>query len=144
MKVVHENKFAQAYYDEVNKVIWHRYHDAVDADLLIACHRADMEFVKTHHVIGCLYDLTKMKGTFSKVLNFIVHEYEPILSKNRVKYGSLAMSEKDVFKKFAVSQMFGMIATKMELKVHKEIAAAVAWLSSKMKTEIGVCELPEF
>jgi hypothetical protein len=143
MKVVHENKFAQAYYDDANKVIWHRYNDLVNAELLIACHRADMEFVKTNLVIGCFYDLTKMKGTFTKALNFIVSEYEPTLSMNKVRYGSFAMKEKDVFMKFAMNQMFNLMDTKMELRVHREIADAVTWLGEKMKTKIAMVELPK-
>jgi hypothetical protein len=143
MKVVHENGFAQAYYDSENKVIWHRYTDVVNTHLLIACHRADMEFVKSNPVVACFYDLTKMKGSFTKAINFIISEYEPALSKYNVKFGSFAMNEKDVFMRFAMNQMFSLVTPKMELKVHGKVSDAMFWLNEKMKTNLVLAELPQ-
>jgi hypothetical protein len=142
MTVVHENKFAQAYYDERYKIIWHLYIDAINPGLLKTCHRADMQFVKTHNVVGCLYDLTAMKGNFIKVLNFIIGEYEPSLSKHNVKFGSFALNRKDVFMKFALNQMFDLMGTSMELMAHRELKAATEWLGSKVGARIVVPEFP--
>ncbi|MDN4163940.1 hypothetical protein QWY31_00425 [Cytophagales bacterium LB-30] len=143
MKVVHENKFCQAYYDEVHKIVWNRYIDLVNPDLLIEMHRAVMKFVVQNPTVACFYDLTNMKGTFTKTLNFLIKEYEPTLYKNNVIYGSFAMNEKDVFMKFAMNQMFKVMSTKMELKVHKTIDEACKWLGEKMNATVVMPELPK-
>jgi hypothetical protein len=88
-----------------------------------------LEFMKTHKTIAFINDLKKLKGTFTKMNNWVVEQMRPAI-KMGLKYDALVVND-DIFTSFAINDLMKKV-TGLEIQLFQQMEEAEKWLDEKI------------
>lgn len=109
LELIHENSFAKAQYDRENKVLWVTYNGVVNVDLAIENFKAIIAELDKYPLRGGIFNCMEMKGTFTKVNEWLKVEWYPALPK---EYICWSMATNDVFTRFAANILINTMTPK--------------------------------
>jgi hypothetical protein len=132
MESILKNKLVDVTYDRAKKLLIYDWHGTVNADLGIETFKATMEFIKNNPCFFVLHDAANMRGTFTKMSDFMSKEVAPNFEKYGGQRSAMVLST-DVFSIYAINQYLKVVKTSQaELKLFKTRELAMGWLEQKM------------
>ena len=132
MEVILKNAMVEVFFDRNRKLMIYEWHGLVNASIGIETFKSTMAFVKNNPCHLVLHDATHIKGTFTKMNDFMRTEVAPNFEKHGGLRSALVMS-KDVFTIFAINQYLKVAKTNTaETKLFSTRDQAMKWLEEKM------------
>jgi hypothetical protein len=132
MELILKNAMVEVHYDNERKLMTYEWHGLVNTNVGIETFKATMAFIRTHQCHFVLHDATLIKGTFTKMNDFMRTEVAPNFEKHGGLRSALVMS-KDVFTIFAINQYLKMGKISIaETKLFSTRDQAMKWLEEKM------------
>jgi hypothetical protein len=133
METILKNKLVDVTYDRARKFLIYEWHGLVNSDLGIETFKATIEFIKSNPCFFVLHDASNIRGTFTKMSDFMSKEVAPNFEKHGGLRSAMVLST-DVFSIYAINQYLKVVKTsKAELKLFKTRDLAVKWLEQKME-----------
>lgn len=127
MKIIEENAFSKAEYDEQSKIVYGKYVGVVDVEKSKQTFQAIVAFAKVTPVVGTCSDISDLKGTYSMLVGYIVEHVFPPLIENGLKKSAIVVSS-DVFTLFATEHLLEEIPSH-ELQIFETVDEATKWLA---------------
>lgn len=132
MEPILKNKLVDVTYDRSKKLMIYDWHGTVNTDLGIETFKTTMEFIKKNPCYFVLHDAANMRGTFTKMSDFMSNEVAPNFEKHGGLRSAMVLST-DVFSIYAINQYLKVVKTsRAELKLFKTRELAMSWLEQKM------------
>lgn len=131
MKVICQNDFGKAWYNEKSQVLIEKYTGRVKEELAMEVVKENMAFGEKHQVKGILADLTETVGTFTKVNEFLEKVYFPFFMERGAKGVALAVS-KDVFTLFAAKDLIKRLPG-FEIQIFDGLKKAQTWIEERSR-----------
>lgn len=132
LEFIHENSFAKAQYDRENKVLHATYQGLVNVDLAIENFEAIIAKLDECPLRAGIFNCMKMKGTFTKVNNWLNEVWYPAIIPQGYLCWSLATT--DVFTRFAASMLINSLTPKeITAKIFGSLEKAESWVYDYVK-----------
>jgi hypothetical protein len=140
MELINENSFATAKYARPLEVVYYEYVGVVNQPLGMVTIRKVMAFAEKNKVRAIVSDLSRMKGTFTGVNEFLEKEYYPHMIKNGLTSTAIILSN-DIFTKYATNDLSKRVGN-FELQIFETFDAGEAWIMQKVNQSTYSCTNP--
>lgn len=129
METIVRNKLVEVTYHRGEKLLVYEWHGLVNFDVGIETFKTTMGFIKINPCHFVLHDATDMKGTFTKLNDFMSREVLPNFERHGGQRSAMVIS-RDVFSIFAINQYLKIVKTNtVEIKLFKQRNEAMSWLN---------------
>lgn len=120
-------------YDSSTKLIYQKAEEVpINTDQIKDSLKAIMNFVEKNEVKGLVVDISRVKGTFSMLNEYIATVYTPKIISHGVSFNAVVVSN-DTFTKFATDQLVQKIRD-FEIRTFQNFADAEAWAIKRAKS----------
>lgn len=125
-ELIHENDFAKALYDRENKILRASYNGLVNPDKAIENFEAIIAKLPEYPLRGGIFDCMNMKGTFTKVNDWLNSVWYPAIIPQG--YIGWSMATTDVFTRFAANMLINKMTPKeITAKLFGSLDKAEEW-----------------
>lgn len=131
MKPVTKNDLAEANYDAEKKIIHYKFVGNVNVTLATEFLNNVLEFSKDNKIKGIHCDISKLKGTFTMMNDYLVNEYFPVLIKQGLQCNSMVVSS-DIFTQFATNDLIQKMGNFI-IRNFKDLDEAYTWVEENSK-----------
>ncbi len=88
-----------------------------------------LDFMKTHKTVAFINDLRQLKGTFTKLNNWVVEQMRPAIQMG-LKYDAMVVNN-DIFTSFAIDDLMKKVSV-LEIQLFQTMEDAEKWLDEKV------------
>jgi hypothetical protein len=132
LDLIYKNEHGSAHYDRVKKLVRTQYKGIVKLESITDLLRNVIEFSRKEPIHFMLANLTEMQGTFTSAIDFFENEFYPAMIANGLQSYASALP-KDVFTKFAASQLQKKVGGKLEWKAFSSLEDAEQWTDAQIR-----------
>ncbi|WP_165823900.1 hypothetical protein [Pseudochryseolinea flava] len=127
LELIYKNENGAAHYDAQRKLVKTQYKGIVKVEAITDLLRHVIAYAEKNEIRLMCANLTEMQGTFSGAMDFFENEFYPSMIKNGLRAYAAALS-KDVFTKFAASQLQKKVGGKLDWQAFSSIEDAEQWI----------------
>lgn len=120
----------KTWYDEEKMILHDVYEGMVNAELSMEVFREQLRFAKDNKIIGGLTDITKLKGTFTNLNEYLEQEYLPFLIERGFVALAMVVSH-DIFSQYAAKDLVQRMEG-FELHIFENYNEAESWLEERV------------
>lgn len=131
MEKIFENSFGRAFYDRENAIVHESYDGVVNPELAVEVVQSVKDFGAENNVKGDVINLTKVRGTFTGINEYLSKEFFPVMvDRGCVAFGMIL--SRDIFTEFAANSLVKELGI-AELQLFNSLQEGTDWVSERVK-----------
>lgn len=130
--ILEQNIFGISSFDKKKEVLQEQFRGRFNIDMLADHFESIENFLKSNKAKASIVDISKVYGSFAKILEYVEHSYFPTLEKSGIRYQAYIISDDLMIQNLIdkvekLSNQFNI-----EIKIFYDIESANTWLQKKL------------